>query len=75
MNKQELLKKYHAIYGDDCPVPPDHLLPVIVEMIESGQMEKILKTHGEDIIKLGNQLGMDRLDKDDPAWIPPKQNE
>jgi len=72
-NKKELLKKYHNIYGDEAPEPPEHLLPVIIEMHESGKMEETLKKHGDELTSLGNELGMHELNKDDPAWKPSKQ--
>ena len=70
MTKEELLKKYHELFGADAPEPPDHLLPIIVEMVESGQMEKVFEKHGEEINKLSEELGDAKLDKNDPIWKP-----
>ena len=68
MSKEELLKKYHELFGADAPVPPDHLLLVIVEMVESGEMDRVLEKHGEEINKLSDELGDAKLNKNDPIW-------
>lgn len=75
MNREELLKKYHAYYGNDAPIPPDHLLPVIIEMKESGEMDRIHKEHKEKLDSVIKEIGLEGLDKNDPFWRPiPDQN-
>ena len=67
--KEELLKIYHEIFGADAPEPPEHLLPVIISMIESGEMERVLEEHDE-IHKLANELESIPLDKKNEFWKP-----
>ena len=75
MSKKKALKKYHELFGADAPVPPDQLLPVIISMIESGEMERVLDEHGDEINKLSDELGDAKLDKNDPIWKPIKPDE
>ena len=75
MSKKELLNKYHEIFGSEAPEPPEHLLPVIIIMCESGQMKVVLTEHGDQINKLSDELGDAKLDKNDPIWKPIKPDE
>jgi len=73
--KELLLKKYHELFGADAPEPPDNLLPVIISMIESGEMERVLEEHGDEINKLSDELGDAELHKNDRVWKPIKPDE
>ena len=56
MTKEELLNKYHELFGVDAPEPPENLLPVIISMMESGEMDRVLEKHSDEIKKLSNEI-------------------
>jgi len=71
MGKKEMLKKYHELFGADAPEPPAHLLPFIIQLEESGEMERLSKEQRNKFIKLFEEL--DELcditmDSENPFW-------
>ena len=56
MTKEERLKIYHELFGADAPVPPDHLLPVIIDNEMTGIMERLSKEQRNKFIKLFEEL-------------------
>jgi len=73
MTKEDLLKKYHKLFGADAPEPPAHLLPLIIQLEESGEMERLSTKQRGKFIKLLeklDELGDTSLDKDNPLWSP-----
>ena len=54
MVDEELLKKYKLLFGENAPIPPDHIMETLVEMKEDGSFkEKIekIREHYPDIKK------------------------
>ena len=45
--KDELLKKYKLLFGEDAPIPPEHIMKSLVEMKEKGTFEKDVKAFAE----------------------------
>ena len=64
---KELLKKYKLLFGEDAPIPPEHIMKTLVEMKEKGTFEKNIKAIGENYQdskkdfkeKLGRELSPD----------------
>ncbi len=44
---KELLKKYKLLFGEDAPIPPEHIMRSLVEMKEKGTFKKNMNTFGE----------------------------
>ena len=53
---EKLLKKYKLFFGENAPIPPDHIMETLVEMKENGSFKEkieklaagIKKSQGDD---------------------------
>ena len=48
----ELLKKYKLLFGENAPIPPEHIMETLVEMKEDGSFSEKLKTIKENYPKI-----------------------
>lgn len=68
---KELLKKYKLLFGENSPIPPEHIMKTLVEMKEKGTFEKNIKAIGEnhqDIKKDFKEKFGRELSPDDPFF-------
>ena len=67
----ELLKKYQLLFGEDAPIPPEHIMKSLVEMRENGTFEKKMKAfeeiYPEAKEKFKEKFGIE-LGPDDPFF-------
>jgi len=67
----ELLKKYKLLFGEDAPLPPEHIMKTLIEMKEKGTFEKKMKEFSEIHIdvrkKFKEKFGRD-LTPNDPLF-------
>jgi hypothetical protein len=71
MVDEKLLKKYKLLFGENAPIPPDHIMQTLVEMKEDGsfqeKIEKINEHYPEIKKKYKDETGRD-LTPDDPLF-------
>ena len=48
----QLLKKYKLLFGENAPIPPEHIMETLVEMKEDGSFNEKLKTIRENYPKI-----------------------
>jgi len=68
---KELLKKYKLLFGEDAPIPPEHIMKTLVEMKKKGTFEKNIKAieeNYEDIKKYSKEKLGRELTLDDPFF-------
>ena len=68
---KELLKKYKLLFGEDAPIPPEHIMKTLVKMKEKGTFEKNIKAieeNYEDIKKYSKEKLGRELTLDDPFF-------
>jgi len=67
----ELLKRYKELFGEEAPIPPQHIMKTLVEMKEKGtfdeKMDKYEKVHQDVKNKFKERLGRE-LGPDDPIF-------
>ncbi|MCH8569462.1 MAG: hypothetical protein LAT67_14400 [Balneolales bacterium] len=71
MTKEEKIQKYKSKYGDDAPIPPDHILDIVIREDIKSIMESIEKQNPGALAELtkkflGENPGLP--DPDDPFW-------
>ena len=71
MVDEEILKKYKLLFGENAPIPPDHIMETLVEMKEDGsfkeKLEKIREHYPDIKKKYKDETGRD-LTPDDPFF-------
>ena len=69
--EDELLKRYKELFGEEAPIPPQHIMKTLVEMKEKGtfdeKMDDFSKVHQDVRNKFKERFGRE-LSPDDPIF-------
>ena len=67
----ELLKRYKELFGEEAPIPPQHIMKTLIEMKEKGtfdeKMDGFSKVHQDVRNKFKERFGRE-LSPDDPIF-------
>lgn len=68
MTTEEKIKAYKQKYGEDAPLPPDHMLDGLISDESDAFYEKFAAEHGEVLEELLRLAEGIPLDRNHPFW-------